>query len=687
MLLLADQRLIDEIGAAPEGDVPNPLLLRQADGLWLKHGEGQAPQPLSNHLQDWLAKRPAVNRAVFLWGIPDDELIGGLSLLQQQTAEFDIEAAIFLGRPLWKADVCEPVSGLCSQQADRMVHSIAFTGRQDISGDPVADERRFAVLRAVINILTRADDQLLTDMGLFFRNLEQPPFCAFVLESHARKPEEVPVLVTGYTRQLLAEAFQAEAARRKSEDRDLESQANGILDRLGTLHLPRKVNEEGGQGTESWDASLHYIENCFEAWRCPWLKKPALASGNCVLRDQRNTVEKGHRQLVRELHETSLAIRESAGNFKDRTIQEIHALVRDNATLGGLAHLLRSFFPVFSALRRERLKRALAEKTPCISAEWPSLVEAHQRFVLDARTKLEDLCAKLPLPVHALGGAVGLLAGLGLGIYLFPKPISPWLVWFPVGVAVVVNAVFWFMAWLRRRRAMREMTNHTAEACKWLRDSFVQKVLWVLGKTQINLETRVVSEVIGIGRRLDANMNALLEEWDRGVDASEDMTMSLAAAGLTPDAIKELATAIRGISSEVAESSLRHGDEWDGQHKVRALFDGAVAQGIRTVMRSVVPEHEERDWLLRMAAQRREPPILARLDESHLQLHTVKCFALPDSYDRDLDQSLHQPLFQQTSVTGSVWFGGVSGPCVWHARRFLSAQEAEFALTATEVKS
>ncbi len=664
MLVLLDQNLaiVDGVRLLLSNDNTTLLLSppsQLSSQVWRVIG-GSSAKTLRAWLEEGLERAPQVNRILLVWRSPDDGLLSLLSLLARLPQEYAIRLSVLLVGPLSEeVELNSLLDSASIARPEPLVQHLFFIGNEDTEANPIDSPRRGQMLLTLLELLIatggEAGDLLFDDIGSRPRNT----FRGFGFQRWSPSIVDcrklVEHLATGVLRKQLLEEPPSVAFEQEELTR-LPSRLFEILRMLGT---PLEGSDADRPARFS-DRFPPARANPFEEWKCPHQRQAAIREGTDLIDDNSREIRSYHATLVSRLSVLSAEARSHGQEIFIRTREELRGKIAAASSLSDLARLLRSFFPAFEALRTERFT---TQKEPCDTASSPAADQWRSRFVHSARDELFESAQRLPTSAqlavfYTVSGAPLALALVAL--------LASWPTWLSAGSALLAVGFWVFVHFWSRQRAKQvqeEMLEYFAKANRWLRDLFVDKVNWVVDKTQQSLEIQLVSAAEAFGHRLGSAFSSIFRQWEELVRGTpgrpQDEFNGLGLSDESLDGLRDrVADFVKAIVAWVGSDAA---DE-EGIVEPERILDDLSRDVYLLLRKQPLSEESVDDELMNCAAQRLLPPILTRLDDQTLQHGVSKVFFLPHEYS---DAIINRIESAGKGTPIRVRRASISGPAVW----------------------
>jgi len=680
MLVFAQRQILDnETKACLHSATDCRVLLSRHDGKGsLEWSElcTESCRSLEEWMQELLLAKPEKNRIVILWTRTDPDLEGLLQFLAKQEGNFEIQAQVVLAGPLTESDSTN-ASKLVTQPLSNF---LVYIGNEDTENKAIDSTYRTDIAGDLLQILIGAPTKGWESLGFSLKAKNHRVFTAIGLTFWGYSPRVFPKFIRQIALRILRQQL---FAKPPDDERELSNSATSLVNRIRALDAYR-FGDDSSQGSDQFIDQLSSSPiNPFSRWRCPIIRNTALKSGEILAYEFKHDVRSWHTALKRDLNSISSDIRRRGQQLFSVARQEIRDQVERTTDLGGLAQLLKAYFPAFEKLKTRRHSRG---KTPGESEDWPPWPSVKDRFVDESVSLLEEKTRQLPSLWTLIFSSAGSLGLIILSAYLLNLNLSVMVALLPGGIGILGFAGL--LLWWRRlaSTAAREISHHVDEVLEWLRTSYAKKLKWVTEKTLATFEYQLCSDAVALGRRLSLGFEEIYEDWLRSLDNSEEEPLALPENALDPDQLQDIETSIIGLRDDIVASALSPGGEHRIEERILLAIDDLCSRAWRSTSKHPVEEAIVESEIRRVLEHRVQPAILAKLDESALQGQIIKTLILPHAYPNPWPRG-RIGAQSDPSIDFRIIRGEFTGPAVWISLPMLDEKQMQNSLKSTRVKS
>ncbi len=626
---------------------------------------------------------PANNRFLLIWDRPDSYLQELLQFVHRQQSQFRIEVSLLFAGPMTSEVSFDSILSLRDEgSGDRFVSTVWYVGNEDTEKRSIGPDDRSRLIAEALSFLLAGNDRLLDALRLFPGNQGLPPFTAFGIRSWQLGTDGAEEIVRYASALVIRDELADGNASTESDERSCHDESNSCLQKLRSLNTPYSRGN-----ADSSDSTVPFIEkfspppeNPFYKWACPLLREIAVIKGKAQVIGQRVITREYYWRLKAELQDLGRVVRQNGQAIFDATRTSCRDFICQNPTISHLEVLLRVYFPAM------RSKTICDTRSPCESASVPDLSDCDRWFVKEASAELEEACLSLPSIKQAIMlGVVGLILVLTSCVLLYFKmgwkPVAA-----PIACAVFLGVSFLWWATRVGKRMAVHMREYFDLAYGKLRQTYSDKLMWVVNNTQTLLERQVLAEVAGVGNRLNKNYHDLFADWERHASSEGEAKLSelISRMELEREGINFVRDHICNSARDLLEDAMQDAPPIAGKRKAQELKD-RLSQEIIRQARARTVDHERVAEQVLACMSRQDPPVLARIDSGRLQDDkTYKVFLLPDSYPNWEDRL--GTLGRRNLLDVRFWRDAIVAPVVLTARSHLTEDEMKTSLAVTEAR-
>lgn len=665
-------------------------------GRW-RDRDGNAQQDLVTWLGQHLARGTEQNRVLLLWREIDAALEGALATLAHQIGQFDVRASVVLVGPLPEDSRFDQLHAM-SRTVDphgsiprgRLITSICYIGSQSTLGTRIEDDDRIAFATDLLFLLLSGGEAAANVFHFFDDPVGDTALWACGLRSWTPRPAECQHAIRLYARSLLhaqvVEALHGDASARDTQL--LASRAEATINRAMSLGLADAGAASAGVGPiTDWPAPL---SNPFDGWRSPFFRKPALAMANERLQAHFRHVLETRRGLLPALDALAAETRKDGQETFGQESAALDEWLLSDTGLARLALLLARYFPGFAKQADRRFEQ---QKRPCSPAGDPSPADCRARFLDEGVDTANAHGQKLPRLWHLIAMCIG-LGGGGWATYRFGQVFGfdRWQVWLPSGLALIAFAAWiGYCLWAGRRlaAALRDLIQRQNA---WFHDAYSSKLAWVRDKARWTLLGQLVARQQTVGRRLGQAIEAFFGDWREMLEHPGQVDFSrlqndLDRLGIGREILAAVHDGIAKIGTALAEIAVGRETEFEAAQAMETRFAEMVRLAIRKIAERPLPDASAGREFLARAADRRDPPILAKLDAGDLSSHFFRSFIIPQAapFGPSFVRAAEERVPRYAGESYDFEIAPVCSPAILTSRRFLPLDRVGESLRSQEV--
>jgi hypothetical protein len=460
----------------------------------------------------------------------------------------------------------------------------------------------------------------------------------------------------------------------------MRDEVSSLFNRLNALQTPYAADQKNASSIPYSEQLPPVPDHPFSGWQCPIFREKAVEKGELAIGGHKSTVYQYRTLLLESLSELGSKIRDNGQKVFRKAREEYTQFIRSrNPDLAHVGSLLQVYFPGFAT------KSARASQGGCEPASTPDRNVCDQWFVKEAKGCLVQECAKLPKVQTALLVAGVALALGGVSVLLFKFGV-PWRFGVLPGLFGLVGLVgFLFWAAYLAGKVSIAMRKHFDSKYSELRLEFVEKLNWLVDKTQILLERQAKGDILRIGRRLRASMDQVFPENDQAASVSRDEIKEVMDRVLATNADKEfIRESMRQAVLVILDGAISDTSEIDRAEKTGTIITKLTRDlVVRTSSRLFDPSRARKAVF--ECVNRNSPPLLVH-DSGRLSAESsyIKVFVLPDKYPSDWE-AIIQAQSSPMSLECRFIRGSISAPAVFSVRMQMTPDDVVNSLQLTEV--
>jgi hypothetical protein len=672
MLVLVERRLVDrgvlklvqlQCGSqvlSPAQDADRAPLATLPDRDWIDQFDGRR-SPLGTWLTDALARPPAGNLVVIVWGAWTEELAALLSYLGRQRPTFNVRRVTMLETPV-AATVLGAAAAECLGTTDGKAckDALIVFGHEDMRFQAVDEARRMEGLRAaMLATLCREDEGGRESVVLGREGIR-------VTGSWwgGRDVADLQALIRALAVLELRERLRDSTYSPGFGEVDLAAAVSALWGNLADIGAP--FDRTPGQEHRRFSDDFKDIPSeAWSGWRCPLTRESALAEGGEFIATVFGTAEGYAAELRRQLGPIATQIRLNSSRVYRMSREEVRGKIGNARHLVDIVSARKNYL---TQIARDQQPSRNEPLRPCEPADFPAREERRAMFVTKPTIELQTLACRLPrrwptVGIYTLSVVLTVLGGFG-AFRGWPKALDG--VCGGVGIALGIGLSI--VSRFRARRVSRELRRLLEDAFVSLRKGFQDKADWCASKVTRTTGFQLAALGRSLNARLGEEFDRVFYRWDSGAQADRlSLNTQAVDAGLTGEDLEEIGPWLGDLTQVIVGRAI--GAQRGGEAGAvleplspETLLESKLNELYRKASLTPVPELRVEDQLLEIAGARLQPPLLARLDDVGTRIIGREMF-LPSTYS----EALVEKLLRESAPTEtglSVVRTQVSGPLV-----------------------